>query len=439
MTHPQVPPSGVSEARVRGILARLKQEDARTRFVFTEVYEASALHEAREADRRRHLGLCLGPLDGVVVSVKDLFDIRGYKTSAGSRLLATHATEALADATAVQRLRAAGGIIIGRTSMSELAFSGVGNNLYCGTPANPADPACIPGGSSAGAAVSVALGLADIGLGSDTGGSLRIPAALCGVVGFKPSSGMVPTAGTFPLSETLDTVGPITATVEGCMQAFAVLSGGCALAMPARGPYRLGIVYDGRITDGTEDAVAQALQQAKNRLEANGVLLQSMDIAPILDELAQIDARGTFPSIELAARLGTLSDADKALLDPAIWDRIRSGYHARAIDYLAMQQLRKSAIAHMQQLMQGVDAIMLATVPVVAPLAADLAEPEHFHAINSLLLRNTRIANLLNMPSISIPLPVSGKPVGLMLWGRTDADWALLHCAKEIETIVNDK
>lgn len=437
MTQTAAPFMGSCEGRVRNILARLHQGEVATRSVFREVYQKTALQEACFADERKRHNQRLGPLDGAIVSVKDLFDVKGSKTVAGSRLLATHALPAVADAPVIDRLRQAGCVIIGRTNMSELAFSGVGNNIYFGTPANPVDPQCIPGGSSSGAAVSVALGLADIGLGSDTGGSLRIPAALCGVVGFKPSAGKVPTEGTFPLSTTLDTVGPIAATVEDCIQAFAVLADHPVPPMVKKGPYRLGIVHDARITGHTDDAVALPLQRAVDRLGESGVLFESVNLSPILDTLEQIDAIGIFPSIELAARLGPLSDADKGMLDPEIWERVRSGYHITAVDYLEMLRIRADVMTRMQQLMHRLDAILLATVPIVAPNTVDLADPESFHRTNRLLLRNTRIANLLNLPAVSIPLPVYGKAAGLMLWGKTDQDWALLNCARDIETAIN--
>lgn len=424
------------ELRVKQILDRLNGEETAVQFIFREVYHASALQEARLVDERKRSNQTLGPLDGAIVSVKDLFDVKGSLTVAGSRLLEAHAVPAKTDAPVVESLRRAGCVIIGRTNMSELAFSGVGNNFHYGTPVNPLDPECIPGGSSSGAAVSVSLGLADIGLGSDTGGSLRILAALCGVVGFKPSANMVSTAGTFPLSTTLDTIGPITASVQSCMQAFTVLS---ECNAPFVKPnlqscsYRVGIVSDTRLTDNTEGAVTCAIQQATDVLRENGVLIESVDLSSLLDLLEKIDSIGTFPSIELAARLGPLSEVDKNLLDPEIWARLKAGYPVKAIDYLQMQRLRAQAIAHMQQLMQPIDAVLLPTVPIVAPKLKDMTNPAAFHEANRLLLRNTRVANLLNLPALSLPVPVQGRAVGMMLWGKTDQDWSLLNLAKDIE------
>src|SRR5215472_16776586 len=188
------------------------------------VYRAAARAAAEAADARARSGIGLGPLDGAIVTVKDLFDVAGEVTRAGSKLLAAEGTPAPADAPVVQRLRAAGTVVVGKTNMTEFAFSGVGANPHFGTPGNPADRARVPGGSTSGGAVAVADGMCEIAIGSDTGGSTRIPAALCGIVGFKPSKPRIPTEGAFPLSYTLDSIGPMAATVTDCARADAVMA-----------------------------------------------------------------------------------------------------------------------------------------------------------------------------------------------------------------------
>ena len=202
------------------------------------VYREAARIAASAADRRWAQGQGLGPLDGSIVSIKDLFDVAGEVTRAGSRALEARSSLARQDAVSVQRLRVAGAVIVAKTNMSEFAYSGVGLNPHYGTPANPADHQRVPGGSSSGAAVSVAEEFCDIAIGTDTGGSVRIPAALCGLVGFKPTQSKVPLEGTYPLSYSLDSIGPIAKTVDLCTRAFAVLAGGslfrCALSDPAR-------------------------------------------------------------------------------------------------------------------------------------------------------------------------------------------------------------
>src|SRR5271155_1254830 len=189
------------------------------------VYAGAARAAADAADARRSGGISLGPLDGTIVSVKDLFDVAGEPTRAGSKILPEEAKPATADAPVIRRLRADGAVIVAKTNMTEFAFSGVGANPHFGTPGNPADRSRVPGGSSAGAPVAVAGGMCEIAIGTDTGGSVRIPAALCGLVGFQPSRQRVPTAGAFPLSYTLDSVGPIARSVDDCAKADAVMAG----------------------------------------------------------------------------------------------------------------------------------------------------------------------------------------------------------------------
>ena len=207
--------------RLEQALARIADPNGEGARACLTVYAQDARAAADAADARAARGASLGPLDGVIVSIKDLFDVAGEPTRAGSKILAEEAAPATADAAVVQRLRAAGAVIVAKTNMTEFAFSGIGANPHFGTPGNPRDRARVPGGSSSGAAVAVADGMCDIAIGTDTGGSVRVPAGLCGLVGFKPSRQRVPTDGAFPLSKTLDSIGPIANSVEDCAKADA--------------------------------------------------------------------------------------------------------------------------------------------------------------------------------------------------------------------------
>lgn len=309
------PPSAV--ARLEAALARIHLPDARN--VFTAVFGDSARWEAEAADRRAAAGAPRGPLDGRIVSVKALFDVAGTVTSSGSAVL-RRLPPAVEDAEVVKRLRAAGAIVIGKTQMTEFAFSALGTNPHDGMPANPRDRARVPGGSSSGAVVSVIGGMADIAIGSDTGGSLRIPAALSGAVGFKPTSGFVPTAGAFSLSSSLDTIGPIAANVEDCFVADQVLSGEVApsrLRPACPGTFRL-VVARGRLFDRCEPAVLAAFENAMERLRSRGLQIKDGSIEGALDDVAQIDKIGTFPSIEVGATLRSLGISE---LDGSIPER----------------------------------------------------------------------------------------------------------------------
>src|SRR3954466_2825976 len=248
--------------RLEQALARIADPKGEGARACLTVYAESARAAADAADARAKSGISLGPLDGAIVTIKDLFDVTGEPTRAGSRIMAD-APPAKADAPVVRRLRAAGTVIVAKTNMTEFAFSGVGINPHYGTPGNPADRARVPGGPTSGGAVAVADGMCDIAIGTDTGGSTRIPAALCGIVGFKPSKRRVPTDGAFPLSYTLDSIGPLARTVADCAKADAVMAGDPAWTIdpaPLEG-LRLGIPQ-GLPLENLDDSVASRFQQA---------------------------------------------------------------------------------------------------------------------------------------------------------------------------------
>lgn len=254
-------PAGATE-RLGSALSRIHAAELEGKKAFTEVYEQSARREAEASDKRASSGSTLGPLDGRVVSIKALFDVAGTTTTAGSATLRRNKA-AEKDAVIVERLRNAGAVIVGKTQMTEFAFSALGTNPHDGQPGNPRDRTRVPGGSSSGAVVSVIDGMAEIAIGSDTGGSLRIPAALSGAVGFKPTNGRVPTSGAFSLSSTLDTIGPIGSSVSDCACADQILSGDLqkALAPASFGGFRL-IVARGPLFGDCETAVVDAFNHA---------------------------------------------------------------------------------------------------------------------------------------------------------------------------------
>src|SRR5689334_18741191 len=262
------------------------------------VYADSAKAAADAADARAKAGQPIGPLDGVIVSIKDLFDVKGEVTRAGSKVLAAEGLVAAADAPAIARLKAAGAVIVAKTNMSEFAFSGVGANPHYGTPGNPFDRARVPGGSTSGGGVAVADGMCEITIGTDTGGSTRIPAALCGIVGWKPSKRRVPTDGAFPLSFTLDSVGPMAKSVAECSLADAVMASETVPKIepaPLSG-LRLGI-WQGMPFEGIDQTVSAAWLAALSRLGKAGVRLIDEQIA-LVDDLAQANAKGGFAPAE---------------------------------------------------------------------------------------------------------------------------------------------
>ncbi|WP_035691629.1 amidase [Azospirillum halopraeferens] len=420
-------------------LAAIAAAGETERPAFTAVHTDTAPLEADAQDLLRRAGR-RGPLSGIPVSVKDLFDEAGRVTTAGSRVPAGE-PPAARDAAAVARLRAAGAVVVGRTAMTEFAFSGLGLNPHTGTPGNPADPARIPGGSSSGAAVSVAAGMVPLALGTDTGGSVRIPAALCGLVGFKPTQARVPRDGTVPLSPTLDTVGPLARTVACCTLADAVLAGEAAEGMPA--PVALtGLrlaVPRTLVLDDLEPAVAAAFDAACRRLSRAGAQVSEVTLAE-LGEIPVVNAAGGFPAAEAYARHRRRLDATGDRYDPRVRGRILRGAGLSAADYIDLLHARADLMRRVDAVARAYDALLLPTVPCVAPRFADIADDDAFTRLNTLVLRNPSLANFLDRCAITLPMQAPGDlPCGLSLMGAAGDDRRLLAMAAAAEPVVRPR
>lgn len=385
------------------------------------------------------------PLAGLAVSIKDLFDVAGQVTAAGSVVLA-EAPPAPSDCPAVARLRAAGAGLIGRTNMVEFAFSGVGNNPHLGTPSawdgrhdrplgQPGGH--VPGGSSSGAAVSVATGAAFIGLGSDTGGSIRVPAALNGIVGFKNTARSTPTQGVLPLSPTLDTVCAMTRSVRDAILAHEVISN---VRVPASQrplkDYRLGVCKR-YFQDGMDTTVARAFERTLQTLSAAGACIVEFDL-PAMDELAGLNATGGFSPAESYAWHRELLARDGARYDPRVAARIQRGAAMKACEYIDLQRGRAQWIRRMNDALTGLDAMLSPTVPITAPSRASVApgteRDDEFFRVNGLLLRNPSAINFLDGCAISLPCHTMDEmPVGLMLWHGAMHDTTVLQLALQVE------
>ena len=391
-----------------------------------------------EARREAAAATLHQPLAGLAFSAKDLFDVAGQPTPAGSVVLA-NAPAAGVDSTAVARLRAAGGALLGRTNMTEFAFSGVGVNPHHGTPANAADMKTprIPGGSSSGAAISVATGAAFIGLGSDTGGSIRIPAALNGIVGFKSTARLVPADGALPLSTTLDTVCAMTRSVRDAITAHEILADRTVVTRSKKlGDYRLAVVRD-TFFDGIEPAVSQAFERALVALKAAGAKIEEIAL-PALADLSEINATGGFSAAEAYAWHRQLLERSGAGYDPRVAQRILRGATMKAHEYIDLIHARRAWIARVEAALAPYDAVLSPTVPITAPTIDSVAPGDErdaeFFRVNALLLRNPSIVNMLDGCAISIPCPVDGGlPVGLMLWHAAMHDDTVLDIALQAE------
>jgi aspartyl-tRNA(Asn)/glutamyl-tRNA(Gln) amidotransferase subunit A len=400
---------------------------------FIEIDREGAVAAAAALDAMRSAGVEPSPFAGIPVSVKDLFDVRGQVTRAGSVVLDRGPAEA--DADAVAAWRQAGLVLVGRTNMTEFAYSGLGVNPHYGTPANPWDRerGCIPGGSTSGGAVSVADGMALGALGSDTGGSCRIPAALCGLVGLKPTQARISRRGAVPLSDSLDAVGVIARTVACCAELEALLRGTEAdgVAAPPRPP-RLAIPR-GYLFEGVDTTVAYAFQRAVARLASEGAQLVEVEL-PELDEIPGVSAAGGFPAAESYAWHRDLIAARGADYDPRVISRIRRGESQPASDLLALRRWRSAFQTRIAARLAGFDGFVAPTVPIVAPLLDATAADDEYARLNLLMLRNPTVVNLLDGCAISLPMGAEGEPpTGLMLAGLGGTDDELLRIANWME------
>lgn len=424
-----------SRALVEESLARIADPAGEGARAFLKTYADTARAEADHADRLRRAGIIRSPLDGLPVSVKDLFDVGGDITRAGSKILAD-APPAAADAPVVARLRAAGAIIVGRTNMVEFAFGAVGLNQHYDTPRNPWDRAVgrVPGGSSSGAGVAVADGMCVMGLGSDTRGSVRIPAALNGTAGFKPTARRVPREGAFPLSFLLDSVGPLARTIACCAAYDAVLAGEPAAPLPALTAKGLRLMLPrSSALDDLDTHVGKAFERALARLGSAGAVVTEVAM-PAFDRQDQYFKGGGFAGAEAAAIHRKWSHR-VAEYDPRVGKRIALGDRITGPDFVEIGLLREAYMREVAAAAAPYDAIVMPTIPCVAPTIAEASATDdaYFHW-NSRLLRNCGLINFLDGCAATVPCHAPGDaPVGLMVCGTELRDRHVLAVANAIE------
>jgi aspartyl-tRNA(Asn)/glutamyl-tRNA(Gln) amidotransferase subunit A len=424
-----------SRDRLEQALARIADPKGEGARACLTVYAEAARAAADAADGRAKAEVTLGPLDGAIVSIKDLFDVAGEPTRAGSKLLAEEAKPAAADAPVVRRLRQAGAVIAAKTNMTEYAFSGVGMNPHYGTPGNPADRSRIPGGSTCGGAVAAADGMCEISIGTDTGGSTRIPAAMCGIVGFKPSAQRIPTDGAFPLSFSLDSIGPMAHTVADCALADAVMAGEepAPLEPAPLAGLRLGALQ-GLVLTSMDETVGRRFPAGLDGLGRAGARLSDEKLA-LIDEMVKINSLGG-----LAPPEAFMIHRDRLArrgndVDPNVSVRIARGADISAAHYVEMVRRRAELVRAMDTALTDFDAFVWPTTPIVAPTIAEMGDPKTFAINNGLLLRNTAIVNFFDLCAISLPLPRDGLNCGLMLVGRNGADRRLFRIAVAVERL----
>ena len=427
-----------SRSLLEACLARIDDSAGEGDKTFLLVDRDAARAQAEAVDALRASGTAMPATAGIPMSIKDLFDIAGQVTRAGSTVL-SNCAPASVDAPSVARLRRAGFVLVGRTNMTEFAFSGLGLNPHYGTPRNPwqRTQGHVPGGSSSGAAVSVADGMAHAALGTDTGGSCRIPAAFTGLVGYKPTAHRVPQQGMVPLSPSLDSIGPIARSVACCALLDALLAAeappelldgslsGCQFAVPRT-----------LVLEDLDRHVAGAFESALSRMSAAGARIDEIDV-PEFAELAAIHARGTLSNAESFAWHRELLAGHAAEYDPRVRARIEIGATQSAADYAMLLDARSRFIASVGRRIAGFHALLMPTVPVIPPRIADLQADEAYFRTNTLVLRNSSVVNFLDGCAISIPMHDIGQPpAGLTLACSGGLDRQLFNCAAAAERVV---
>nr|WP_294544464.1 amidase [uncultured Rhodopila sp.] len=424
-----------SRALIEDALGRIVDPSGEGSRAFIKVHAAQARAMADAADALRKVNRAPGPYAGIPIALKDLFDIAGEPTPAGSAVLAD-APPAAAHATAVARMLAAGFIPVGRANMTEFAFSGLGINPHYGTPASPWDRETrrIPGGSSSGTAVAVADGMAAAGLGTDTGGSCRIPAAFCGIVGYKPTARRIPIAGVLPLAPSLDSVGPLAPSVACCRTIDAILAAETPRPPAAARLNGLRLaVPDSLVLEGMDDTVANAFERALSTLSAAGARIETARFTPF-DELPDVNAKGGFAASEAYAWHRSLLASKGSLYDPRIRARIIRGEAIAAADYLDLVAARARLVAAFDRATAPHDCVLMPTVPIVPPPIGALEDERRYNSVNMLILRNTALGNFFDRCAISVPCHRPGEaPAGLMLMGETMGDARLFGVAAAVE------
>jgi aspartyl-tRNA(Asn)/glutamyl-tRNA(Gln) amidotransferase subunit A len=433
--------SGRTNARklVDECLARIADNSGEGPRAFVHVDVEAAIEAAKAMDRLREVKAAPSPFAGIPISIKDLFDIKGQVTRAGSRAL-DDSPPAESDAPVVSRLRQAGFILIGRTNMTEFAYSGIGINPHYGTPKSTwqRHVGHVPGGSSSGAAVSVADGMAHGAIGSDTGGSCRIPAAYNGIVGFKPTQRRIPLEGGVPLSFTLDSFGPLARTAECCAVLDAVLAGEPVRPLQPRAIKGMRLAVTTTVAlDELDDHVAKSFDRALTTLSRQGALIERIEVPEFLD-VAVMNSKGGFAAAESYAWHRYLLESHGDIYDPRVSSRIARGEAISAADYIDMLQARKSMIARASVRLAPFDAVVMPTCAIAPPRIDDLADDKAFMKANMLSLRNCTLINMMDGCAISLPCHRKGEaPVGFMLGAAGGADRRIFELAAGVEAAIH--
>ncbi len=412
--------------KVFKILTKFKNSPKKIENIFTELFEKDFDVQLNEISQLEN-----GLLKGLIISVKDLFDVKGYITRGGTKFLKPDIS--LSDAKCISNIRKAGGLLLGHTNMTELAYSGLGINPHYGTPDNPLYPGAVPGGSTSGGAVSVVLDLSDIAIGTDTGGSTRIPAAFTGITGFKPTQDSISRDGVLTLSSSLDSVGLMAKNVELCKLGYHAMSGKINKKQEKlQNKIPKLIIPSNFGFENMDTEIKIAFDVAKKKIAESGFEVIKMNV-PVLDLYKKVPI-WQFASVECATEYFYLYDEKKHLIDPNVLRRIERANEVTAVEYNLLKKIRLNLIEEFNKFLKN-NFLLMPTVTIKPPLREKCKDSEFYDEANLISLRNTTLANYMNGCSISIPYFENKKPIGIMLNATTNEDDYLLRISSEIEKV----
>ena len=413
--------------KVFKILTKFKDNPKKIENIFTELFEKDFNLQLNEISQLEN-----GLLKGLIISVKDLFDVQGYITRGGTKFLKPDIS--LSDAKCISNIRKAGGLLLGHTNMTELAYSGLGINPHYGTPDNPLYPGAVPGGSTSGGAVSVVLDLSDIAIGTDTGGSTRIPAAFTGITGFKPTQDSISRDGVLTLSSSLDSVGLMAKNVELCKLGYHAMRGKINEKQEKSQNKNPKLIIPSNFGfENIDTEIKVAFDFAKKKIAESGFEVIEMNV-PVLDLYKKVPI-WQFASVECATEYFYLYDQKKHLIDPNVLRRIERANEVMAVEYNLLQKIRADLIEEFNKFLKN-NFLIMPTVTIKPPLVEKCKDSEFYDKANLISLRNTTLANYMNGCSISIPYFENKEPIGIMLNAATNEDDYLLRISSEIEKIL---
>ena len=411
--------------KVNKILKKIQNDPASFENIFTELFEKDFNEQLDNINKVKK-----GKLKGLIISVKDLFDVKGYKTKGGTKFIDDKIAQK--DATCISLIRKAGGLLLGHTNMTELAYSGLGINPHYGTPSNPVFKNSVPGGSTSGGAVSIALDVADITIGTDTGGSTRIPAAFTGITGFKPTQDSISRDNVLVLSTSLDSVGLMAKDVSLCKLGFETMRNKSKNNI-AKNNIKIIIPKNFGFED-IDDEIKVSFDSAKKKIIKSGLDIQEIEI-PLLNHYKKIPL-WQFAAVECQAEYFEAYNNKKHLIDPNVSRRMDRANQVTAVEYVNLCKERTTLISQFNTFL-GNNFLLLPTVSITPPLIKDCENVEFYDKMNLISLRNTTLANYMNGCSLSLPYTIKDKPVGIMLNGSTDNDDQLLEIGSKIEKLLS--